>query len=544
MAVAVVSLAVRAAVTIDVMVAYDQSAGGWLHANATDGSDLAARVVGLMNSALPATHLDEYFSFRLVGVMMSAANAEATGVTGRARYDAVCQSLADGTTGLATGAWKDVPLARDGFGADVVVMLVDSGEEASGTVSAGTSWSMGKTKMSDISKFAPWAYSVCGVQFAELGHVVTHEVGHVMGAGHSDLLVEDPGPQLHPYSSAYHFVDGEGVKRHTIMGYSHTSSSDFGYEPYPAFSSSEFTTPDGYPLGDALHDNTRTLRETCAVVSNFRRSIAGNGNEGSLPPTPAAKFTAKTTVVGNVVGADGASAGIVQLTVMKTDKNGQSRVSAVFFGIDGKKKVAKPAKVAVSLSNGVAVAGPAVLEVKGVPTPLVVTIGAGGILTGTFGAYAVKRAESIAVLSEAPRFRVVGMPDAIDGMGVLNDVEGGGKAYHLLPDGDGVGFSVAGKKWVFAKTAVVKYAKDRTSGQTILVVDVGKDGSKSNLCGLKLSVDARTGVFKGFFTVYLTSGTADNSKMKKMKFKVSGVVVDGAGRGRASCKGADVTVVL
>ena len=539
-ATAVVSIAVRAAVTIDVMFAYDQSAARWLNANAVDGNDLAVRIVDQMNSVLPATHLDECFSFRLAGVMTSAAEADSTGVVGRARFESVCQNVADAETGVATGAWKDVQAARDHFGADVVVVLVDSGEGFKQIISSGCSWSMGKTPIGDLSTFAPWAYSVCGVEYVGQGHhIVTHEVGHVMGAGHSELLAEDPGPQLYPYSSAYHFVDGEGVKFHTIMGYAYTVPSDSGYKLYPAFSSSEYTAPDGSPLGDARHDNTRTLRETCVAVSQFRRS--GSGNEGTALP---AKFAAKTTAMGNVVDAEGGSAGILQVTVMKTDNKGQSKVSAVFCGLDGKRKSARPAKAAVTLADGVAAVKNVALDIKGEPSQLVITVGADGTVSGTVGAYSVKRAESVAVLSESPRFRIAGMPAAIGGMDVLNDVESGGRTYHLLPDGEGVEFSVVGKKWVFAKAAVVKYAKERETRQTVLLVDTGRDGSKTNLCGLKLSVDAKTGVFKGTFTVYLTSGAPESPKMKRLRFKVSGVVVDGVGYGRASCNGVDVAVTL
>lgn len=537
-AAAVVSIAVRAAVTIDVMFAYDQSAARWLSANTIDGNDLAVRAVEQMNAVLPATHLDEYFSFRLVGVMTSAADADATGVSGYARFANVCENVADAETGVATGAWKDVQVARDRLGADIVVVLVDSGEGFKSSISAGISWGLGKTPITDLVTFAPWAYSVCGVQYVDRGHhVVMHEVGHVMGAGHSDRLSDDPGPQLYPYSSAYHFVDGEGVKRRTIMGYSYTVPSDAGYEPYPAFSSAEFTTPDGYPLGDALHDNTRTLRETCVAVSRFRLPES----ESAAQP---AKFAAKTTAVCKVADAGGGSAGILRVTVTKTDNRGQSKVSAEFYGLDGKKKVAKPVKTAVTLANGVAAVKDVALAIKGETAPLVVTVGADGIASGTFGAYSVKGTESIAVLSAAPRFRVTGMPAVIGGMPVMNDVESGGKSYHLLPDENGVGFSIVGKKWVFAKVAGIKYAKNRDTQQMELVVDTGKDGSKTNLCGVKLSVDAKTGVFRGSFTVYLESGTPENPKLKRQKFKVTGIVVGGTGSGRASYKGVDVAVAL
>ena len=520
-----------AATTVDVMFAYDQSAARWLSAKGIDGADLAAGAVERMNSVLPATHLDEYFTFRLAGVMTSAA--EATGPAGWDRLAAVAQSVASIDRGVATGAWKDIQAARDRFKADIVVVLVDSGSGSDGT--GGVSWEMSDPKK--ISGFAPWAYSVCGVEYADSDHVVTHEVGHVMGAGHSDLLEDDPGPQLFPYSSAYHFVDGSGRKRHTIMGYYYTSSSDKGYSLYPAFSSAEYTTPDGVALGDATHDNTRTLRETCVAVSKFRIS----GNEGGAS---GAKFTAKTVAACKVVDAEGNVEGVVHITVAKTDKKGQSKVSAVFYGLDGKKKASKAVKEAVSLVGGAPVVKDVKLELKGVGDPLVVTIGADGAVSGTFGTLKLEAVKTFAKTAANPRFRIAGMPSAIGGMPVLNDVESGGKAYHLVPDGEGVAFSASGKKWVFAKPAKVKYAKNKSTKALELVVDLGKGGANTNLSGLKLSVNAKTGVFKGNFTVYLDAGTPGKPKLKKMKFKVAGVLVDGVGSGYADCKGCTVKVVL
>ena len=521
-----------AATTVDVMFAYDQSAARWLSSEGTDGGDLAARLVEKMNSVLPATHLDEHFTFRLAGVMTSAA--EASGSGGWDRMAAVAESVASMDRGAATGAWKDIQAARDRFKADIVVVLVDSGSASDGT--GGVSW-----KMSDptkISKFAPWAYSVCDVQYVDDGdgYVVTHEVGHVMGAGHSDLLVDDPGPQLFPYSSAYHFVDG-GRKWHTIMGYSHTSGSDGGYGLYPAFSSAEYTTPDGVALGDATHDNTRTLRETCVAVSKFRIS----GNEGGAS---GAKFTAKTVAACKVVDAQGNVEGVVHITVAKTDKKGQSKVSAVFYGLDGKKKASKAVKEAVSIVGGAPVVKDVKLELKGAGDSLVVTMGADGSVSGTFGSLKLEAVKTFAKTTADPRFRIAGMPSAIGGMVVLNDVESGGSAYHLVPDGEGVAFSASGRKWVFAKPAKVKYAKNKSTKALELVVDLGKGGANTNLSGLKLSVNAKTGVFKGSFTVYLDAGTPGKPKLKKMKFKVTGVLVDGIGSGRADCKGCAVKVAL
>ena len=529
------SVATQAAVTIDVMFAYDRSAARWLAANEIGVDELARRAVAKMNAVLPATHLDDYFSFRLVGVMASAA--EADGETDYERLDNTVVSVANIPDGKATGAWKDIQAARDAFKADVVVVMIDAGEPDEGSFVDGVSWSMGQTMLPNLSRFAPYAYSVCNVRVVDSTHIVAHEVGHVMGAGHNDVLGEEPGPQLYPYSSAYVFQDDKGGWHHTIMGYADMMSTGTGYELYPAFSSAEFTTPDGHPLGDASHDNTRTLRETCGIVSRFRLS----GSEGQVPM---ARFSERVVASCKVADPDDETIGLAQITVAKTDKKGESRVSAVFYGLDGRKKTAKVVKTKVSFVDGQAAVRDVALVVKGEGAPLVVTVTADGSASGTFGAHVVEGATSVGTLAPAARFRVAGLPAAIDGTAVLDDVECDGRSYHLLPDGEGVAFSAAGTKWNFAKTASVKYAKNNATGQKELVVDIGKDGSWTNLCGLKLSVNAKTGVFKGGFTVYADAGTPERPKLKKFKFKVSGVVVDGVGAGLASYKGVVANVFL
>lgn len=520
--VAVVQVAVHAAVTVDVLIAYDQSSARWLAANGQDGQTLAAEVVAKMNTYLPPTGLDDYFRFHLAGVSFSAAEAKGADNTDCLRNTVL--SVANEASGRASGLWQDVHAARDACGADVVIVFVDAGEGASGL--DGISWCMDKTMRSDPSKFAPWAYSVCRVQFART-YAVVHEVGHLMGAGHSELLEGDPGPQLHSYSSAYHFIDGNGDRRHTIMGYPRNSGSDTGYLLYPAFSSAEYTTPDGIPLGDAKHDNTRTLRETCKAVSKFR--AAANSTDVS-----GAKFTAKMVVTGKVISAEGSISGIVQVTVAKTNAKGQSKVSAVFYGLDGKKHMAKAVTEKVINDGGMPVVQDVGLTIKGEKSPLVVTVSSGGAISGRFGDCSVQK---VALGADQPaklRFSVEGLSASIDGMHVLNDVESNGSTYHLVPDGEGVVFESSGRKWRFAKAAVVKYAKVRdTPGGKMLVVDVGKKGEKKNLCGLTLSMASQTGVFKGSFTVYANSGTPDRPVLKKLKFKVTGIFADGTGAGLA-----------
>ena len=58
------------------------------------------------------------------------------------------------------------------------------------------------------------------------------------------------------------------------------------------------------------------------------------------------------------------------------------------------------------------------------------------------------------------------------------------------------------------------------------------DPKKPNASGLKLTYTAKTGSFKGSFTLYCNTG----KKLAKYKFDVNGLVLDGVGVGRAVCK--------
>ena len=528
-AVSAVSVA-SAQTVVDVMVAFDQTAAEWFGRTGKDPAALAQSAIEEMNGVLPATGLDESFRFGLAGTFFSRAAAPSDQVGGE-RLAAVLNSVSSVSSGSASGAWKDIQAARDNCRADLVVVLVDTGLDVeSGVAVGGVSWCMGSVKLAKLTAFSKWAYAVCGVQEIEGCHILLHEVGHLMGAGHSDRLVEDPGPQLHAYSSAWQTSDVYGRRYYTIMGYPYLSETDFGYHPYPAFSSASHTMEDGTPLGDATHDNTRTLRETCTSVAMFRIS----GNEGL--PVPAA-FAAKKVVNARVDGANGDLTGLVQITVAKTDKKGFSKVSAAYYGLDGKKKSAKAVKASVISVDGVPTVRDISLSVKGCSEALVVSVGSDGTVSGRMGACEISSAEGIGTFATGrPRLVLKGMPATIDGFPVIGDVESDGTSYHLLPDREGVRFSANGKKWSFDKPASVKYVKNKATGAKALRVNTGKSGEKSNLCGLRLSVNAKTGVFKGSFTVYADVGTAEKPKLKKYKFTVVGLLVDGHGTGRAVCK--------
>lgn len=521
-AVAAVLMALRlfAATTVDVLVAYDQSAVRWLRDGLHEATTFAQAAVDRMNVVLSATDLDKSFTFHLAGVKIS--QAEAVGNDEATRLENTLLSVASDHTGRATGRWQDIQNARDACRADVVAVLIDLSQTAGNVRIGGMSWCLERMGGFNLSAFAPFAYSICDVASVEGHDILVHEVGHLMGAGHSEFIPDEPGPQLDDYSRAYHFIDGSGCKRYTIMGYPYKTRTDVGYRPYPAFSSSEFTTPEGDALGDALHDNTRTLRETCSIVSRFRIS----GNEGMVPSSTFAK---KTTVTGKVLAGD-AVVGLVQVTVSKTDKNGQSKVAATVYGLDGKRKSAKSVKARLTRVDGWARLENVALVVKGETTPLILTVGSDGSISGTFGGRKVVGPIPPTGLQSATPKVYVDLGFALGVPGELGIYDG----CELVPF-SGEPFMVKGEKWMFRKAAPVKWTKvggDKTNYHLVGLDDV----ERPNLSSVKLVFSPKTGTFKGTFRVYaLQKASETKTKLKKYLVKVTGVVAEGVGFGEINC---------
>lgn len=168
----------QASTVVDMLVAYDRPAAAWAKANGGGVTNLAQQCVARMNGALANNGLDAAFRFRLVGVM--AVDADGDG------------SLNDTLNKVTqkTGAWAAVSAMRDAVGADVVSTMVDTGS-AYGTTGLG--WSLTQTTESGMRNFSEHAYNVLSVRAAAQSHVMAHETGHNMGAGHADAQTSSPG---------------------------------------------------------------------------------------------------------------------------------------------------------------------------------------------------------------------------------------------------------------------------------------------------------------------------------------------------------------
>ena len=74
---------------------------------------------------------------------------------------------------------------------------------------------------------------------------------------------------------------------------------------------------------------------------------------------------------------------------------------------------------------------------------------------------------------------------------------------------------------------------DAASGKG-LIVDTSR--GRTNLSGLKLTYTPKKGTFKGSFKVYALETAGNGVKLKKYTVNVTGLVVDGVGRGMATCR--------
>ena len=232
--------------TIDIMVVFDTTAKTWVDKNG--GMNLlAVDAVARLNQATANSNVN--LTFRLV----HAAEVSYT-------HDTLSRDLSRlqaGTSGLSVvHSWRNT------YGADVVVMLVDTGS-ASGTVGLGY-------LLNTYAGTPDYAYSVCAIRSVDISHTMTHEVGHNLGCHHSKDQKSDPGPNsyLNDYSAGWYFTGTNRIAYHTIMAY---SNDGYGktYVEAPLFST-PLESYQGTVAGDAADgDNSRNIRETMDIVAAY-----------------------------------------------------------------------------------------------------------------------------------------------------------------------------------------------------------------------------------------------------------------------------------
>lgn len=283
---------------IDILVAYDASALDYLKFNRRGSVEtFAENAIQQLNACLANTGLDADFTFALAGTVGLAGDYS----------QADFSRLLDQLTGGGSADARKVRAAREEADADIVTCFVWNHVEEFGGL-AGLGYSLDPDQVAWLADFSDVAYNICGIGAVDNWYTLAHEIGHNMGAGHPRELhpAYGPGPQLFPYSAGFYFTAG-GESYTTIMGYSGNGLDDAYYTEVPYFSSPRHTY-EGETIGSARADNTRTLRETFAAVSNYRvsrrtvevmategGSVSGagryaTGRTASLKATPATGF--------------------------------------------------------------------------------------------------------------------------------------------------------------------------------------------------------------------------------------------------------------
>ena len=190
--------------------------------------------------------------------------------------------------GTSDGHMDEIHALRDTYGADHVVLLVDT---------VGPYAGIGYQLVNGTAPFFEgWAFSVVARDYATGAYTFGHELGHNMGANHDHDNAQSPG----------YFADSHGLQvpthgYRTIMAYSCNGCARINHWSNPAVNAV------GVPTGElAWADNARTLNHTAPLTSQFR-AAAKQATAASLD-APADGSTLVSTAVSFAWDDTGASA--------------------------------------------------------------------------------------------------------------------------------------------------------------------------------------------------------------------------------------------
>lgn len=255
---------------IDLLIVLDASAKPFMDGENQSPEEYAAGCVSDLNVSLGYTGVSEHFTFRLAGVLdLSPVSLD----------DYELSDILAGFTPILTASKPlereiadRIRVKREECRADIVAILaagknpIKYGESAPLTIDDLTS--------GELDAKANQAYCVCKLDSLAKRHVLLHEIGHLMGAGHSDAQHVAPGPQLFPFSAAYRFHAGE-TPLTTVTGYPEIKDGII----LPFYSSPDYaityTCSDGsvwrdIPVGTPSNDNSRTVIALHQVTAQHR----------------------------------------------------------------------------------------------------------------------------------------------------------------------------------------------------------------------------------------------------------------------------------
>lgn len=321
---------------IDLLLVFDKAAAAWAEDNGYgDVGECADELVAELNAGLANTELDKAFTFRLAGTRRANGSFAKYSASVLVTKLALNESLSQSEKTLA----QSIRNARDSDKADIVA-LISRGFKGN-EVGSGIAFTEQHYSEEALDEFKEMAFCAVDIESAMTRYTLLHEIGHVMGAGHSDSQAWflSPGPLLFEYSSGYHFKAG-GAYYTTVMGSELTGYDDSpSFIRMPFFSSPDFTmlvedgagrlVDSGVRVGTALNDNTRTLLETYPLVANFRVATPLD----KLPEDPRKISMSARTPDGPVADGDSLRARVGVLFQLKAEASSSIATETTALGL-------------------------------------------------------------------------------------------------------------------------------------------------------------------------------------------------------------------
>ncbi|MDO4751961.1 MAG: FHA domain-containing protein [Akkermansia sp.] len=274
--------------TIRILCVYDQSAVAYLGSSSTHTpTELSIKNINILlnNSELDSVRVESCGSY-----VLETYNANPKGKNNNESPSKTI--IKDAIRYAATS--RELNEQRNRTGADLVILFVDArcaGEPAQTYGMAHNAYNFSKYELNQKNELlSESAYVICfsidKIQANIAYHVLEHEFGHMLGAGHPRIQTAQPGSQASMQAAGfYHYEDEENIYA-TIMGYNEWQFNGISSESTRNFKQNKkytrvkrmpvFSAPkqdfNGIPCGsdEGYHNNAATVNAFADVIAAYR----------------------------------------------------------------------------------------------------------------------------------------------------------------------------------------------------------------------------------------------------------------------------------